>query len=140
MDLDKPSDYLTVTFRKERRELFMSFLRLNSCLRLLGEPERLATVMIDPDMTESIMRVMLAEKAGPGEYLDFELGEMDVPPEDVDKILIWVRDHLSYFFMKRFQQLGDQALQLGPVAEALKSSLLGSESSTSSEAAAGPSA
>lgn len=138
-NIPKPSDHLTVTYKDQSRELFMSFLRLNSCVRILGEPERLSTMLIDPDLAEAALRVMLAEKGGAGEQFDITLEDGDLSNEDVDKILLWVNEHLAHFFMKRFQQLGLQVKELGPTAQALKSSLLGSDDSTSSEASAGPS-
>lgn len=128
MELDKPSDHLVVTFRGQRRELFMSFLRLNSCVRMLGEPDRLATIMLDPDMAEAVIKIMVAEKGGAGEQFDVELADTDLSGDDVEAVLLWVRDHLAHFFLKRYQQLGEQAKQLAPVTEALRSSLLGSES------------
>lgn len=138
-ELKKPSDRLEIDYKGTPRTLFMSYLRLNSCLRVLGEPERLSTMLIDPDLVEMTLRVMLAEKGGAGTYSDVELEDGDLSNEDVDKTMLWVNEHLAHFFMKRFQQLGEQVKGLGPTAEALKLSLLGSESSTSSEAAAGPS-
>lgn len=139
LNLVRPDERLTVTFRGQSRELFFSFARQNSCLRAVNDPDRLATIMLDPDASEAIIRIMLAEKGGSGEQFEVELGETDISMEDYDKILTWVLDHLTYFFMKRFQGLGNQAKALGPEADRLVSSLTGSANSTSSEASAGPS-
>lgn len=137
IELKAPDSRLTVTYRGEQRELFMSFLRMNSCLRMLGEPERLSVMLLDPDTCELMLRVVLAEKGQTGR--DVELQDDDLSDEDVDRILLWVQEHLTYFFMKRFQQLGDKTRALEPIAQRLKSSLVGSEVSSSSEPSAGPS-
>lgn len=117
----------------------MSYLRLNACLRVLGDADRLANIMIDPDTVEGLLKVMLADKVDQLAFLEMELGEADMSQDVVDEILIWVRDHLAYFFMKRFQQLADQGQKLGTVADHLKSSLTGSGPSTFNGAPAGPS-
>lgn len=139
MDLEKPDDRLTVNYKGEDRSLFMSYLRLNSCLRVLGDPERLGSLLLDPDLGESVIRVMVAPKGGAGEMFDVELEEEDLSGEDCRRIIDWVQDHLSYFFLSRFQETGKKFELLEPVAAALKSSLTGFDVSTSSEPSAGPS-
>lgn len=131
----RPNERLSIQYKGEDRELFMSYLRLNQCVRVLGSPQDLPTMMLDPDTIETMLAVALAD----GPLKDFELQHDDLTHEAVDAILQWVQDHLVYFFMKRFQQLVEHKQQLEPAAQALKSSLLGSGASTSSAAAAGPS-
>ena len=138
-DLKRPEPRLKITFKGEPRVLFMSYLRQNSCLRVLGEPENLQAVLVDPNISEMVLQVMLAEKAGAGKMFETALNEDDLEYEDVDRILEWVMEHLTYFFMRRFQMLGEQTKNLGPTVTRLQSSLNGSELSSSSEASAGPS-
>lgn len=138
LKLDRPNDRLTITFQGQSRELFMSYRRQNNCLRALGDADNLVTLTLNPDMSEAMLKIMLAPTADTSLY-DVELGEDDMSMDDIDKTLVWVRDHLAYFFLKRFQQIGQQANQLEPLAGHLRSSLLGSASSISSEPSAGPS-
>lgn len=139
LELKRPDDRLTIMHQGKERELFMSFLRKNSCIRVLGEFDRLPTMLLDPNISEMVLQVMLAEKAGPGQLFEHELKEDELSADEVDRILLWVHEHLTYFFMMRFQQLGEQTKELGPVAERLKSSMTGSPVSSSNEASAGPS-
>lgn len=115
----------------------MSYKRLNQCLRVLGEPDRLIAVVLDPDTCEMLVKVCLAPN--PATCFEYELDETEISTDDYDKILKWVQGHLTHFFMKRFQQLSESAKEMEPLAERLKSSLLGSANSTSSGPVAGPS-
>jgi len=139
-EIKEPSSHLTIPYNGEERELFMSFLRLNSILRFIEDPNRVILMTIDPDLVENVLRILLAPKGGAGEMFNFELDEEAIPMEDVDKVLNWAQDHLTYFFMKRFQEVAVKAAQLEPIAKRLQSSLPGSEASSSETASAGPSA
>lgn len=124
--MDEIPDKLQVTYKGEQRTLFMSFLRQNSCLRVIGNPTNLATLMIDPDMSENVLRIMVAPKGGMGEMFEVELGDEDLSAADVDAILLWVQRHLTAFFMKRFQQASEAAKELEPVMKDLASQPTGS--------------
>ncbi|MGH6957625.1 MAG: hypothetical protein ACREEW_13250 [Caulobacteraceae bacterium] len=138
--IDRPSDRLTIHYKGEPRDLFMSYQRLNSVLRVVGHASNLPNLMVDPDVGEGIIRVMVAAKGSPEGMFDVELEEGDLSMDDFDKILMWARDHVTSFFVKRLQQTGDYAKTLEPMMTALKSSLTGLAPSSSSEVAAGPSA
>jgi hypothetical protein len=124
--VDDLSDKLEITFQGKKRELFMSYLRQNSCLRVIGNPQNLASLLVDPDLSENILRVMLAEKGGAGAMFEVELDENDLSGEDIDRILLWVQRHLTAFFMKRFQQAQASAKELEPAIKALESQAGGS--------------
>jgi hypothetical protein len=122
--MERPGDYLEVEYKKQPKKLFMSFMRLNSCIRVLGDPDRLPVMAIDPDISENILATLLADK--PNDGLNLELGEDDISTDDSDKMLGWAQSHLSFFYLKRFHQMGTQAKALEPLAEHLKLSLSGS--------------
>lgn len=137
VDYKRPNDRLSITYKGEQRELFMSFLRKNSLMRVLGSPDALPTMMLDPNISEMSLQVLLAEGGGAGKFADVELNENDLSEEDADAILKWASDHMAYFFLMRFRQLGSQAKDLEPLVMSLKSSLTGSQGSSSSEVSAG---
>lgn len=137
INIPKPDDHLTIIYKGEPRELFMSYLRLNAHIRAIQSADRLINIMIDPDMVENTLQLALAPSLDAVDLMTMTLGETDLTSADVDKILFWTRDHLAHFFMKRFQEMADQGQQLGTVADRLKSSLTGLEPSTLSEASAG---
>ncbi|AKU43547.1 tape-measure chaperone [Caulobacter phage Seuss] len=135
----KPEDYLTITHNGEPRELFMSYLRKNSILRFVDNPTQIVWLSSEPDLIENVMRIMLSPKAGAGGMFEHELTEEEVSEDDVQRIMNWVQDHLTYFFMKRFQDMADRGKLLEPIAKDLLSSVGSSNSSTSETPSAGPS-
>jgi hypothetical protein len=135
-----PPARLEITHRDGPRELFMSFLRLNQCLRMLGEPDRLPFLVYDPDLSEMILKVMLDSKAGPAGGLDYPLAEDELTADEIEKILMWVQGHLMSFFARQFQMSAKQAANLEPITAALQSSLPGLRDLISKDLAAGRSA
>lgn len=127
LNLTKPNDRLTVRAFGEQRELFMSFLRQNAVLRVIGEPENMGAMLIDPDVTEMILRIFLAAKPSLTDAADMELTEDALDTETVENILAWVQEHMTYFFVKRFQLVSNQQAALKPLADNLKSLQSGSE-------------
>ena len=135
---EPPADRLTIKYKGESRELFMSFMRQNALLRYVDNPTTILTIGIDPDLSEAVIRAMLVEKIS--DIHDFNLEEGDVSNEDAEKITDWVSEHLTYFFMKRFQSMAERGKRLEPIAKALQLSVAGSGGSGSETAPAGPSA
>ena len=125
----RPEDKITIVFAGEPREIFMSFLRLNSLLRVVDEAPRVVMITVDPDLGEMVLRALLVEKPG-ADMFDFVLEEGVISNEAVERLQMWAQDHLTYFFMKRFQQIGQTAAKLEPLAKALQSSAPGSAPST----------
>jgi len=140
----QPEDRMSVEYgppgERQEKPLFMSFLRQNSLCRFMDSPIAVVNLKVDPDLSENVLRVMLADKGGAGQMMSFELDEDMISGEDVDRILSWVQDHMTYFFMKRFQEMAEKARVLEPIAQALQSSQTGSDPSPSETASAGPSA
>jgi hypothetical protein len=122
---------------QEDLKVFMSFQRLNSLLRILEIPERLSLITVDPDLTEPCLRALISPTAA-GQY-DINLDDYEIEVEVTDEMIIWCRDHLAHFFMKRLREAVASNTDLGPLVKDLQLSLAGSEPSTSEPAAAGPS-
>lgn len=123
---DGPSDRLTIQYKGEEKILFMSFQRLNSILRVLGNPQNIVTMMVDPDISEAVVRVLVAPKASAGSMFEVEIDDEDILTDDFDRMMNWARDHVASFFVKRLQ--GEEAFQkaLAPMMAVLKLSLAGS--------------
>lgn len=135
---EPPKDRMTVKYKGADKELFMSFMRQNALLRYVDDPTRVMMIGVDPDLSEALLRVMLAEKIT--DIHDFELEEGDLSNQHSEEIIEWVSEHLTYFFMKRFQSMADRGRRLEPIAKALQSSVAGLDNSGSGTASAGPSA
>lgn len=135
----KPDDHLTITHNGAERVLFMSYLRKNSILRFVDNPTQIMWMASEPDLIENVTKIMLSPKAGPGGMFEHELTEEEISEDDVQKIMSWVQDHLTYFFMQRFQQMAEKGHALEPVAKGLQSLSNGSVGSNSETPSAGPS-
>lgn len=113
-------DRLKIKFAGEEKELFMSFMRLNSCIRATGNGEEFAGVIADPDQGELLLKIMLAEKAQ--NALDVELDEDSLTPADYDKVLQWISEHLTSFFVNKLKEVQARAADLEPLRDALQKS------------------
>lgn len=138
--LVQPEDRITITYEGAERTLFMSFLRQNSLLRFINAPTDVIYLPSNPDLCEVVLKIMLADKGGAGKMLEMELDEEAMTSDDYERVISWVQDHMTYFFMKRFREMALRAQVLEPMAQALQSQAGGSVSSTSETAVAGPSA
>jgi hypothetical protein len=140
----KPADRLSIQYgpadERTERVLFFSFLRQNSLLRFIESPTDVINLRVNPDLSETALRIMLADKGGAGQMLNFELDEDLISYEDVEAILEWVEGQMTHFFMKRFRDMAQKAQLLEPLARDLQSSATGSANSTSPPPSAGPSA
>ncbi len=120
-------DRLKIKFNGEDRELFMSFMRLNSCIRATGNGEEFASVIADPDQGELLLQILLAEKGQ--SPLDVELDEDSLTPADYNKIINWISEHLTSFFVSKIKEAQERASQLEPLkVELQRSQQTGSES------------
>lgn len=113
-------DRFKVKFNGEERELFMSFVRLNSCIRATGNGEEFAGIIADPDQGELMLKIMLADKGQ--NALDVELDEDSLTPADYQSILDWISEHLTSFFVNKLKEAQSRAAQLEPLRAELQKS------------------
>lgn len=111
-------DRLTITFRGEKKELFMSFKRLNQCIRAVGNGDDFQGVITDPDTSEFLLQILLAEKGQ--SPIEVDLDDDDLSREDFDKAVSWITEHLIGFFVTKFQEAVGRAEQLQPLKEHLQ--------------------
>lgn len=114
-------DRLKIKFADEEKELFMSFMRLNSCIRATGNGEEFAGVVADPDQGELLLKIMLADKGQ--NVLDVELDEDSLTPADYDRVITWVSEHLVSFFVSKLKEAQARAADLEPLRAELQKSL-----------------
>ena len=113
-------DRLKIKFNGEDKELFMSFIRLNSCIRATGNGEEFGGVIADPDQGELLLKILLAEKSQ--NVMDVELDEDSISPAEYDKVLNWVSEHLTGFFVSKLKEAQGRAAQLEPLRAELQKS------------------
>jgi len=139
-NLVRPSDRFTIKVNNADHEFFMSFSRLNMIQRLLPNTQDVMSIGTDPDVSENVLQVLLAEKPKADQIMAIDITEYHIENDDVEALLSWTQDHALYFFLSRFQKLAEKAERLEPIAKLLQSSQTGLMDSLSKTMSAGPSA
>lgn len=108
--------------------------------RLLPDPQSAMTLaMSDPFTQDYIVRRVLTPKNEVITNKDdlISSSDVDLDPDEVEKVVIWAVEHCLYFFMKRAASLGEIGARYQAVLP--NPSTSGSEDSASKTASAGPS-
>jgi hypothetical protein len=135
--MPKPDLRLQVT---DDYQVKMSYGLLMDLQRLLSTPEAAMTLVLTDPYTQDyvVRRVMTPSKATIMKMEDLvEADSFDLEPEQVERILTWVVQHILHFFAQR-------AAMLAKTGERFKTALpslftTGSANSTSETPSAGPS-
>ncbi|MGO4302258.1 hypothetical protein [Cupriavidus sp. RAF12] len=100
------SDKIHITQNGERKELFMSFGLLNELCGIVQSPEGVAFIALDAFMRAAILKSVLSERTEDGMIeKEVNLNTLDVPVEDIERVLAWVEDRVMSFFMNALQRL-----------------------------------
>lgn len=109
--------------------IFMSYGLLNRLTLLIGGPEQLESVYLDPDLQMTVlcnlMGVYDAEKQ------TFTPAQPDVLPlsvEEIPALLGWISEHVLDFFVQSLTTAQELEQRFKPRLEAFKSSQTGSTS------------
>jgi len=90
----KASNIINITLNKKKKEVFMSFNKLNRCAFLIQEVEQVPQILISPQVQSAILCEVLAEK---GETLVLE--DLEISPDDAQRVLEFVSEHLENFML-----------------------------------------
>lgn len=100
------SDHILVTVNEEERDLFMSFGLLNELSKILGDPQQVASVMIDPDLRTEVLSLVLAKRKKSGKLEEaIDMDDVDISIEDVERVLHWTQEHVISFFVRSLKQV-----------------------------------
>jgi hypothetical protein len=83
------------------REILMSYGLLNELTKLVGDPNRAATLDLDPDLGMQVLVTVLAPRTTSGKTEEFDMPELT--PDEAYQVFDWVKAHVLDFFMKRLQ-------------------------------------
>lgn len=99
-DKDRPSKTFPMTVNGEARDIEMSFGLFQEIMKVVPQPENVASLLIsDFYLREYVIRRMLTGRKRVKEDSDMvDLIELDLDSEDVDGLVLWVTDHILYFF------------------------------------------
>ena len=117
----KPNHKITVNLDGKDKQVLMSFGLLNVLMTYVQNPMDVLGLPLDAELTQTLISECLAERNHEGVLTSYpNLFTLD--PDDGERIVIWVVDHLSYFFV---QTLSQQPERLKALATALTSQTFG---------------
>ena len=125
-------DTLTIIINNEERELFMSFGLLNELTIIVGDPSRVGSITLEPDLREKFLTALYAKRKKSGKIEDtVEYDDLEIALEDVDKSLTWAQEHVLSFFVRSFRNIQMVTDKYSAEITSLTSSLDGSKNSAS---------
>lgn len=92
----------TFTVKSSEKELRMSYGMFSDIMRLLGNTEDLAMLLVvDASSRDLVLRRLFTDTKKSINGVDdlVDSFEVDILPSEMDDILAWVADHASYFLI-----------------------------------------
>ena len=137
--MTKLSDTITIKVDGEDREIFMSFGLLNELTKIIGDPARVASVTVDPEMRDDVLNAVLSKRKTSGKIISqADIDDIDIPVEDVEILLDWASEHALSFFIRSLKKVivmtkkhEDEMKALASSASGFSDSLSGTQSSGS---------
>lgn len=135
----------SITLEESGLTLTMTYVVMNDVLRFVGSiEEALTSVMTNQEVRDLIIRRLLTNNKKPIDNLDdlIKLEDVEVDIFELDDLLAWVMDHVTYFFMRMADKISKSAEKYPEVMEQMKMSSdpseTGLKASPTSNKSAGP--
>lgn len=107
-DLKRPEDRISVKNGKTGKdvEFFMSYGLLNEMIKIIdARPETIATLDIDPVISEVLLAALFSERDDNGKVLG--IVPFDLSIDDAEAVFDWIKEHTMGFFMRRLSKTKD---------------------------------
>lgn len=120
----------TITVNGEIREIFMSFGLLTTLVNVIGNPIKLASVSVDPEVRDVFLSELLASRKPSGKIITpiEDLSDIDISVDDAESLLNWASEQVMGFFLRSLQKANGLMEKNKTALEALLSSGDGSKS------------
>jgi len=123
--------------------IVMNYVVFNDILRFVGGiEEAFASIMNSQETTDLIIRRLLTDNKKPIDSLEDLIGSEEVTLDifDIDEVLAWVMEHVTYFFIAKADKVGKAMKKFPGMKEKMSSSLSesGTKDSTESKESVGP--
>lgn len=133
----KLNPMISVIVDGQEREVFMSFALLNRLAYLVGNPEQVGIMMLDPVVRETALTELLAERTKGGKVINQKaLDEYEVSLEEVEKLLDWAAEHVLNFTIRVAEKSTAHATKHQDRLLSLTSTAIGLANSVSKKSAA----
>lgn len=91
---------------EDGKEVKMSYGLLNRLAKLSGGLNTLGLILSDTNMQEEVIRNVLNKYDGKGKVIEeANLEELECDPIEIQRLLVWVAEHLTSFFLKNLQSM-----------------------------------
>lgn len=107
----------TYTVPSNGRVLTMSYGMFSDITRLVGDPENLTAILVtDPMARDLVLRRLFTDNSKSVDKIEelVDSFEIDILPTELDGILAWVADHVSYFLVSTGRSLGQMIQRYQP--------------------------
>ncbi len=105
-EVPAPEKTITLKIGAEDREILMSYGLQDQLLRLIPDTNMIGTVYTDSDVRNAVIEQVLADRTNTGKItLKRAFDEYEIELEEVEKLLGWVVDHVTAFFVRVINQL-----------------------------------
>lgn len=96
-----PDKKLALHVDGQDREAFMSYGLQDQLLRLVRDTNEIGLVYADPDTRNAVIEQVLADRTPSGKIIQKKnFDDYDISTEEVEKLLAWVIDHVTAFFIR----------------------------------------
>jgi hypothetical protein len=138
--LPELAETFDISVNGEDRSIFMSFGLLNDLTSIVGDPGAIASLTLNPDMRNGVLKSALAKRKKSGKIEEeVDIDDLDVSIKDVEALLDWVSGHVMSFFVRSLRKVAAVNEKYEAPLRDLVSSLGGSKSSASVTPSSGPS-
>lgn len=129
---------ITITTDGAEREIFMSFGLLNHLTTIVGDPARVASIPLNPELRREVLESVLAKRKPSGKLEEkIDLDDVDISIADVETLLDWVSGHVMSFFIRSLQKVAAVTQAHQTELASLVSFLDGSKGSASEKPSSG---
>ena len=121
--LERPEESIKVTGLDE--PIRMTYVIFNDILRFVGTPdEAIASIMTNQDTRDLILRRLLSDCKTPIQEVEqlIPVSDMNIDIYEIDDVLAWVMEHVTYFFMSQAEKLQKRLAKYPEQAKAMMSS------------------
>lgn len=135
------SDKFSINIDDTEREIFMSFALVSELASVVGGPENIGHMHLDPVMRDTTLILLLSERSKGGRVTkELEnIGDVEASINDLENLLDWASQHVLDFFLRSIQRGTKIANNNKEKMEQLASTLSGLAGSASKTPSSGAS-
>jgi hypothetical protein len=104
--IEKPARTLDIKINGEDTEIKMSFALLQEVMKVIDNPENVTALLISDFYLRDwvVRRVLTGNKRVKSDDDLIDLFDVEVDDEKLDDLVLWVTDHVLYFFTATAQK------------------------------------